>query len=84
MKKLYSKPEIMFESFTLSTNVAGGCEVKTNTPADMQCSVSYVDEHLGDINIFLSSIQACVYKEPDGYNGICYDIPTEGNNLFNS
>lgn len=84
MKKTYSKPEIMFESFTLSTNIAGDCSDKTNTPSEMQCSISYVDEHLGTVNIFLNSIQACAWKQPDGYNGICYDVPTEGTNLFNS
>ena len=38
MRKAYSKPQIMFEDFTLSTNIAAGCEVKTNTPSQMQCA----------------------------------------------
>ena len=85
MKKLYTKPEIMFENFTLSTNIAGDCNVKTNTPSAMQCAVSYDDEFAGKVNVFISDIQACEWHE--GVNiatGICYNTPSDGMNLFNS
>ena len=36
MKKLYSKPEIIFESFTLSTNIAANCELKTALPSSTE------------------------------------------------
>ena len=32
MKKVYSKPEIYFESFSLSQYIAAGCEVKPGDP----------------------------------------------------
>ncbi len=32
MKKIYSKPEIMFDSFTLTTNIAAGCGKKNRYP----------------------------------------------------
>ena len=82
MKKIYSKPEIMFESFTLSENIAGDCAEPTGTPSEMQCAYGE-DTDLG-VAIFMDEITACIFKRPDGDNGICYHIPTETNNLFNS
>lgn len=84
MKKIYEKPLIMFESFTLSTNIAGDCQVKTWTPNSGQCAYTYTDEFLGELNLFVSAVDACTTKEDDGeYNGVCYDVPY-GDILFNS
>lgn len=85
MKREYRKPEIMFEDFTLSTNIAGDCEKKTNTPSKMQCAYTVTDE-FGDVsNLFLSGIAACDTPQASGqYDGFCYDIPIEAYTLFNS
>lgn len=32
MKKSYDKPDIFFDCFTMSTSIAGNCEVRTWTP----------------------------------------------------
>ncbi len=81
MKKVYSKPEIIFEDFALSTNIAGNCEVKTNTPSQMQCA--YYSDF--DEAVFLDTIQACsTYPSEGVYDGFCYHVPTEDKNLFNS
>ena len=79
MKKVYAKPVIIFESFSLSQSIAS-CEVKTNTPAKMQCS--YGEDDFG-IPIFLSGINACKSTVQDG-DTVCYDVPVDNNNLFNS
>ena len=82
MKKLYSKPEIMFENFTLSTNIAAGCEVKTNLQAEGGCG--YQPPRQNKV-IFTNELQGCTTTQADGlYNGICYDTPSENYNLFNS
>lgn len=82
MKKVYSKPQILFESFTLSANIAAGCEVKTNTPSQYQCA--YGEDDFGQ-PIFVEGVTACVSKPQGGdYNGICYHNPYDSNNLFNS
>lgn len=83
MKKSYSKPEIVFESFSLSTNIAGDCAVKTNTPSQNQCP------YQGDFDypIFITREMGCITTDPDGdgeLNGFCYHVPTVGTNLFNS
>lgn len=72
----------MFESFSLSTSIAGDCEIQTNTPAAMQCAYQ-----VGPFNVFISSIAACERDTDDTnglYNGICYHVPFETNTLFNS
>ena len=85
MRKAYSKPEILFESFTLNTNIAGDCNKKTNTPAQYSCAYEIEDEFLGTLKIFLDTMTGiCFTTEADGeYNGICYHTPY-GENLFNS
>ena len=83
MKKAYSKPEIVFESFTLSTNIAGDCDIKTNTPSDGKCGVE--NNNGFDIEVlFITNENGCTTKVQDGYNGLCYHTPTEDKNLFNS
>lgn len=84
MKKTYSKPQIMFESFSLSTSIAGACGVKIDTQAAGTCGVDY--GFMG--TIFLPEVAGCsivVGGIYDGsFNGICYHVPTDSRNLFNS
>lgn len=77
MKKIYSKPEIAFESFSLSQNIAAGCEYTDPKHPDLYFT-----------GIGYAFTTGCDVKFSDGggdgeYNGICYHVPTD-NNLFNS
>lgn len=82
MKKNYSKPEIVFEDFSLCTSIAANCEFKNNGPSSNQCG--YQPEGL-PYTIFLTGMSGCARKYTDGgYNGICYHVPSEDSNLFNS
>ena len=84
MKKTYTKPEIMFEDFTLTSNIAASCAVKTYTPSSGECAYIVNDEFLGDIYFFTNDVSACTTTEADeDYNGICYHAPYDAN-LFNS
>ena len=84
MRKTYSKPEIVFENFSLSTNIAGDCEGIVGNPAKGTCAVVGT----GGINMFDSSAEVgiCVFTPSDGdkWDAFCYHVPTEYNNLFNS
>lgn len=92
MKK-YTKPMIVFESFSLSTNIAGDCEVmNNNTPAKGSCAYRV---QFGKVTryFFTDSVgAACTTQENSGvffdanspYNGFCYHIPDESYTLFNS
>ena len=89
MKKVYTAPQILFESFTMSTNIAAGCESIVGNPTQGTCAVLGT----GGIAIFDSSVTmgVCDFtpgeigQADDGtYNGFCYHVPTEEYNLFNS
>ena len=83
MKKEYSKPQIMFENFALSTSIAATCEVINSTPTLNSCSYIDLRDPTG-LQVFMTGIGGCTRKEDDGeYNGICYHNPSD-NNLFNS
>jgi hypothetical protein len=87
MKKVYTKPEIMFEDFTLSTNIAGNCEHQDVLPTTNQQGCGLI---FGPDVIFISGL--CTVSEgviPEGpddgsYNGICYHVPSSYDNIFAS
>lgn len=79
MKRNYTKPDIAFESFALSTSIAA-CPVKIETSNGGQCGLL-----MDDVFIFTMGIVGCEAQIPDdGSNGICYHVPVDGFNLFNS
>lgn len=85
MKKIYEKPAIVFEAFSLSTAIAGSCGVTTGEFSNGTCGMD-----LSGVKVFLSEMNGCSdfsvgNGSGDGeFNGICYHVPTDGNNLFNS
>ena len=85
MKKNYEKPMILFEDFTMSTNIAAGCNYISNH-AENECG--YIVEGatgFGDITVYMTSITGCDWTHVDGeYNGICYHGPIDTSDLFNS
>lgn len=89
MKKAYTKPQIMFEDFSLSTSIALGCEFESyNNSVEGSCG--YFDEGLQAPVFVQSGSGGCVYGAPDkqwgnsDYNTVCYDVPSESYNLFTS
>ena len=82
MKKTYTKPEIIFEDFTASTNIAAGCEGPAVGHAKDSCFI----QGTGNIRIFDDGMNQCEYTPfpGDPYDGYCYHTPTDSNNLFNS
>ena len=90
MKKPYEKPVIFFENFSLSTNIAAGCDYKANLSPN---SCGY--EVRGGRVVFINETTGCTLKAPydssfqdyvygSANNSICYHVPIETNNLFNS
>jgi hypothetical protein len=87
MKKEYSKPIVVFENFSLSTNIAGTCESIVGNPSKGTCAVLGT----GGIAVFTSEMSGICFFTPtdmggeeDKWDGFCYHVPTEYNNLFNS
>ena len=80
MKKIYSKPEIMFESFAMSTSIAAGCDNKVTTPTLDHCGVEYEGETL----FWDTMVNACTTGLKQGNDPVCYHNPTDTTNMFNS
>ena len=84
MKKAYSKPDIYFEDFSLSTNIAAGCERIPNNNSDITCGVKWSK----GVFIFTEGVSGCNRKIVDGadgeYNGLCYHNPDANYNVFMS
>ncbi len=88
MKRVYNKPEIMFEDFSLSTNIANGCEFEASFSKGT-CAAK-VEEMGLTWNVFFSDIAACTTTAPgkeeddNEFNGICYHVPVDTSNVFSS
>lgn len=81
MKKVYTAPQILFESFAMSTNIAANCDKIIRTFDQGNCAY----EGTGGIMLFTVAIGACEFKsDDDASNGFCYHVPGEDNDLFNS
>ena len=85
MKKEYSAPEIIFDSFALNENIAS---VNSNCDRNITSAYSgYCGLNFGGIVLFTITAAGCKFKVQDGSpaaNAMCYHIPTGGNKLFNS
>ncbi len=84
VKKPYSKPEIFFEDFQISTSISAGCEKKNENFGQGECA--YI---LGRFHCFTSNVSACTDKCYEGYmgagyEGICYWTFNQSMNIFNS
>lgn len=85
MKKKYMKPEIMFESFTLSANIAGNCEIKINTQTAGTCGYPYEGGNGQTLFTEMAGTKVCnIPMDDDETNGFCYHVPIESNSIFNS
>ena len=80
MKKRYTKPAIVFEDFTLSTDIAGHCSEINSLQREGVCGIDF-----GGDMIFLIGIQGCLEQyEYDGEWGLCYHNPGSTARLFAS
>lgn len=86
MKKSYVKPQVFFESFQLSANIAGDCGANgiVKTFAKNACGVPYGSSG----TVFVSTVSGCTTHidtpdEEQGYN-YCYHVPNANDKLFSS
>ena len=75
MKKEYKKPELLFDSFELSTSIATGCADKIREPINKFGKV-----------IFTSSLNCTDVPTADdeAMYDICYHNPTDLTRMFTS
>lgn len=77
MKKEYVKPEIVFESFKMSTSIAGDCSLDATLADENSC------EYKTDMG-FKIFVSGCEYESADGDYGVCYHQPTFDTKVFAS
>lgn len=82
MKKSYVKPQVYFEDFRLSANIAGVCGIPTGH-AENECKWSIPITGIG--NAFVTMEMGCTHYPKDGeYNNVCYHVPYDASRLFTS
>ena len=79
MKKQYTAPDILFEDFSLSESIAAGCEFITSNQSEGTCGYPTRNGV-----VFMESVSGCKYHEPDTNDSLCYHVPNEYANIFNS
>lgn len=94
MKKVYTKPVLMMEDFTLSQSIAHNCgdNIKDSWhQATLKYKVTCGWDTLidadgnGTTDILFISDQICnTVVGPDEFVGVCYNNPGGGFNVFNS
>lgn len=78
MKKTYVKPEVYFESFQLSANIAANCTLISHH-SDSSCPI--LDPDLGKTTY---TDMLCDYSPPDENDGVCYHPPAPTMGVFTS
>ena len=86
MKKAYSKPDMVFESFTMSTNIAGDCEGNpVHNPSRYVCGIPGSGPGMNLFSADMTGANGCQIPHQDDVNDeFCYHNPSEYSNLFNS
>lgn len=82
MKKVYSKPEVVFEDFSVTSTIATGCEEICNS-AEYQCAYKF-DDGFNIYKLFTVGVVSECRTGPEGiYDALCYHVP-DGFNTFSS
>lgn len=80
MKKTYSRPDICFEDFSLSTNIAAGCEEKPFNHTEW-CGVKWGKKDILFGDGFLNCTKNIMEGDSE-FNGLCYHNPNVDQNVF--
>jgi hypothetical protein len=80
VKKVYTKPEIVFDSFELTESIAAGCSFISSNIAPYECAI--LDKEL-NYTIF-SDYSMCQSTPPGGNDSICYHVPTADYSVYTS
>lgn len=82
MRKSYTKPEILFEDFTVTANIATGCDELCHS-AEYVCALEKTYGGM-TLNIFtIGTVSNCDTGPAGIFDNLCYHAP-EGYNTFSS
>lgn len=77
MKKTYEKPLLYKESFEMADIISVACEIQVDHQQG-QCGYN----NGGGVILFIADV--CDFPVPDGYNKMCYNVPTGMSQIFTS
>ena len=83
MKKAYSKPELYYERYELSSNIAGNCATGLPVGEITQGSYTNCTVKVGDDSWMFTSEPNCNTEPSEDY-GFCYEVYTATNMLWSS
>ena len=86
MKKTYKEPMMIVERFTLSQTIATGCgDLEQYGSPTLTRRANCAWDFFGATTIFLEGNEQCLLQVEDGaFEGLCYNAPSAGLNLFHS
>lgn len=79
--KSYVKPDLFYESFELSENIAACAWDMTSQTPETCAAIGDTDFGIGDYAIFTAGVTGCVITD---YQGYCYQPGASNSNIFNS
>jgi len=74
VKKVYSKPQIVFESFSLSQNIAAGCEITDPKDPILAMTGAGPDGGVGYAFSISCDVDVTNGGGDGGYNSVCYHV----------
>lgn len=77
-KKPYSKPDIVFQNFRLSTDLCAACSIAASF-APNECPVT-----IPDFPFTLIGMENCEMYAPEESDTLCYHVPFADNSIFSS
>ena len=83
MKKTYTKPEMSFESFELSTSVAAGCSGATQNYEWFKCAIDIGDGKTLFVNLGDCTVIGDLFPNQYAEDYPCYDN-SQNSNLWTS
>lgn len=85
MKQKYTKPVLVIESFTLSQSIAHNCGKNLDFTQATTKTVETCGWNTGFPNeiVFMVPNNGCNVEDED-FDGVCYNNPSAGINVFNS
>lgn len=82
MKKSYEKPVLYIERFTLTQTIAHNCGENLNIGTATMTTKETCGWDVGPYEIFMDA-QICD-RPTKHFDGVCYNAPAGGYNVFNS
>lgn len=91
MKKVYNKPQIVFEDYSFAFNIAGNCGWKTGLQSEQAC-IAYTTSTNPDNCVFIDNgysvfgdVGTCDLQPDDGnWSEVCYHVITDEMRAFSS